>query len=93
MIENKTTIGILKDLCIERLNHKNPKVVAGETEVGYGDFIKRNNPAKFQEELESFILKLKELKVLDMTPASDPKNQYYFTKNTDAHMGVLKYID
>ena len=93
MIEKKTDMEKIKDLCIERLNHKNPKVVAGGTEVGYGDFIERNNKEKFQKELDSFMSKLKELKVLDMTPSSDPKNQYYFTANMDAHMGVLKYID
>ena len=93
MIEQKTDMEKIKDLCIERLNHKNPKVVAGETEVGYGEFIKRNNPAKFQEELDSFVAKLKELKILGLTPATNPKDQWYFTANTDAHIGVLKYID
>ena len=93
MIEEKTTMEKLKELCIERLNHKNPKVVAGETEVGYGDFINRNNPAKFQDELDSFVDKLKDIGVLGLTPASNPKDQYYFTANTDAHMSILKYID
>ena len=93
MIEKKTDMEKIKELCIERLNHKNPKVAAGEAEIGYGIFLQRNNKEKFQEELDSFISKLKELKILDMTPASNPKDQYYFTANTDAHMGVLKYID
>ena len=93
MIEVKTDMDILKEFCIERLNHKNPKVCAGDCEVGYGDFLKQNNPIKLQEELDSFVVKLKEIGVLDLTPATDPKNQYYFTKNTNAHMSLLKYID
>ena len=91
--EEKTTMEKLKELCIERLNYKNPKVTAGETEVGYGEFIERNNPAKFQGELDSFVAKLREMGVLGLTPATNPDDQWYFTANMDAHMSVLKYID
>ena len=93
MVEVKTDMDKLKEFCIERLNLKNPHICAGDCEVGYGDFLKQNNPDKLQEELNSFIFKLKEAGVLGLTPATDPKNQYYFTKNTEAHMNLLKYID
>jgi len=93
MIEVKTDMDKLKEFCIEHLNHKNPKVCACDCEVGYGDFLSVHNPSKLQEELNSFIFKLKEAGVLGLTPATDPKNQYYFTKNTEAHMSLLKYID
>ena len=93
MIEEKTDMEKIEGFCIERLNHKNPKVCAGDCEVEYGEFLKRNNPVKFKEELDSFVTKLRELNILGLTPASDPKNQYYFTAIMDAHLSILKYID
>jgi hypothetical protein len=93
MIEQKTDMDKLEEFCIERLNHRNPKVCAGEAEVEYGEFLRRNNPVKFKEELDSFVAKLKEIGVLGLTPATDSKNQYYFTANMDAHLSILKYVD
>ena len=93
MLEEKTDMNKIKDLCIERLNHRNPKVCAGGCEVEYGKFLKENNPVKFKEELDSFVAKLKEIGILGLTPATNPKDMYYFTKNMDAHLSILKYVD